>query len=70
MNKLFLLDPLTPRQAEALKYIALGLTSKEIGKKMNVTEKCIELYRGEIISKLGSKNGFHAVYNACKLGIL
>ncbi|PTQ89277.1 response regulator transcription factor [Agitococcus lubricus] len=43
---------LTQRQTEILKLVSLGLSSKEIAKKLNLSLKTIETHRSQIMNKL------------------
>jgi DNA-binding NarL/FixJ family response regulator len=44
---------LTVRERDVLRLIATGLTSKEIGKKLSISEKTVEAHRNNIKRKLG-----------------
>ena len=45
--------PLTEREAEVLKLVALGFTNKEVARKLNVGIKSVETYRVRGSEKLG-----------------
>ncbi len=63
-------ETLTPRQIEVLTLVAQGLTYKEIGTKLFLTEHTIKYHMGEIIERLQVKNRRQAVEYArgMKLG--
>jgi DNA-binding NarL/FixJ family response regulator len=46
------LDRLTPRQREVLQLVAEGHTTKEIAKKLDITVKTAEAYRGDLMKAL------------------
>ncbi len=45
--------PLTRRQREVLQLVAEGNTSKEIAKRLGLTGKTVEVYRAQIMDRLG-----------------
>jgi DNA-binding NarL/FixJ family response regulator len=45
--------PLSPRQTEFLKLIALGKSSQQIGRDLGITFKTVTSHRGAILSRLG-----------------
>lgn len=47
---------LTPRENEVLRALQDGLTSKEIGKKLFISEKTVETYRSNLFIKFNVKN--------------
>ena len=47
---------LTARELQILKFITLGSTNKEIGKKLNVSARTVESHRRNIIKKLRIKS--------------
>ena len=48
--------PLTERENEVIKYVAQGLTNKEIAEMLMVTHHTIKAHVASIIRKLGAKN--------------
>ncbi len=44
---------LSPRQTEVLQLIALGKSSKQIGRDLGITFKTVTSHRGAILSRLG-----------------
>lgn len=61
---------LSQTDMEVLRLISDGLSSSEVSKKVNLSEKSVEYHRSNIIKKLGSKNMTEAIRNAVKLGII
>lgn len=49
-------EALTPRQIEVLTLVAQGLTYKEVGEKLFLSERTIKYHMGEIISRLQLEN--------------
>ncbi|MCT4501797.1 helix-turn-helix transcriptional regulator, partial [Pseudomonas sivasensis] len=60
-TKPFRLDPskfaqLTPREAEVLEQISVGLSSKEVGRMLGISYRTVELHRARLLQKLGVRN--------------
>lgn len=47
---------LTRREREIISFIVDGLTSKEIAKKLNLSHRTVEAYRGKLLRKIGVGN--------------
>jgi DNA-binding NarL/FixJ family response regulator len=62
-------EPLTPREREVLRLVALGLSSKEIAEKLQVTRGTVDNYRAAIMDKLGVRHIPGLVKYAILLGI-
>jgi two-component system response regulator NreC len=45
--------PLSPRETEVLKLMALGYTNREIGEQLDLSVRTVETHRGHIQQKLG-----------------
>jgi len=60
-------EALTPRQVEVLTLIAEGLTYKEVGAKLFLTEHTIKYHMGEIIERLQLENRRQAVEYARRM---
>ena len=50
------LENLTTRELEIIKWLREGLSSKEIGEKLSITTKTVEVHRHNILKKLNLKN--------------
>lgn len=46
-------DPLTPRQREVLRLLALGKATKEVAYDLNLSAKTVETHRAQIMERLG-----------------
>lgn len=62
--------PLTLRDLEILRLIAEGLTNREIGERLCLSENTIKTYIQELYPKLGARSRIEAVMRATKAGIL
>jgi len=60
------LDELTPREREILESLAAGLSNKEIGEKLFLSEKTVKHYMTNILQKLQVRNRVEAVLLAQK----
>ncbi|MHC1729069.1 MAG: response regulator [Syntrophobacteraceae bacterium] len=60
-------EALTPRQMEVLSIVAQGLTYKEIGAKLFLTEHTIKYHMGQIIERLQLENRRQAVEYARRM---
>ena len=47
---------LTPRERQISAYIVNGLTCKEIGRKLGISHRTVEVHRGRLMKKLEAKN--------------
>lgn len=63
-------DNLTQREVEVLGLIALGHTSVEIARKLNVSPRTIETHRAHIHKKLGLGTRAELVRYALRRGLL
>ncbi len=61
---------LSPRQQEVLELMAEGMTNKEIGAQLGVTERTVKAYAQELYDKLDARNRAGAVAEAMKRGLL
>jgi Response regulator containing a CheY-like receiver domain and an HTH DNA-binding domain len=59
---------LTLREIEILRSIAEGLTTKEIAKKLYISEPTVSTHRRNVLEKLGIKNTMHLIRYAIKHG--
>lgn len=48
-----LIDTLTPREFEVLRFVLLGLLNKQIAAELETAEKTIKVHRGRVMQKLG-----------------
>ena len=61
---------LTPRELEVLILIAKGLTYKEVGAKLGLSERTIKYHMGEIIARLHLENRAQVIEYARRSGLV
>jgi DNA-binding NarL/FixJ family response regulator len=59
---------LSPRQVEVLTLVASGLTYKEVGARLHLTERTIKYHMGEIIRTLHMENRAQVIAYARRMG--
>jgi len=65
-----LLDPLTPREQEVLRWLAEGATNQEIAEHLVVSLTTVKKHVGNLFLKLAAENRTHAVARARELSLL
>ena len=65
-----IIEPLTPREEEVLVLLVEGLSNKEIGASLHLTEGTIKNYVSAIIAKLQANDRTHAVVTALRRGLV
>jgi DNA-binding NarL/FixJ family response regulator len=65
-----IIEPLTPREEEVLHLLVEGLSNKEIGARLHLTEGTIKNYVSNIIGKLQANDRTHAVVTALRRGLV
>jgi DNA-binding NarL/FixJ family response regulator len=63
-------EPLTPREEEVLRLLVEGLSNKEIGTRLHLTEGTVKNYVSAIIAKLQANDRTHAVVTALRRGLI
>jgi DNA-binding NarL/FixJ family response regulator len=63
-------DPLSPRESEVVKLIAEGLTSREIGALLSISDKTVERHRANVLDKLGLKDRVALTRYAIRRGLV
>jgi DNA-binding NarL/FixJ family response regulator len=63
-------DPLTTRESEIVKLIAEGLTSREIGELLVISEKTVDRHRANVLDKLGLKDRVALTRYAIRRGLV
>lgn len=61
---------LTPRNAEILRYVASGLTYKEIGNKLSLSHSAVKYHMGEITARLQLENKSQVIAFAGEMGLI
>jgi DNA-binding NarL/FixJ family response regulator len=62
--------PLSRRELEVLKLVALGLTYKEAGARLGLAERTIKYHMGEIIARLHLENRAQVIEYARRTGLV
>jgi DNA-binding NarL/FixJ family response regulator len=65
-----LLEPLTPREHEVLRMLALGLANKEIAARLNISEHTVKFHVAAILGKLGASSRTEAVALSIRHGLI
>jgi len=52
----YLIDKLTSRESEVLKYLITGMLNKQIASELNIAEQTVKIHRGNICKKFGVKS--------------
>ena len=60
---------LTPREIEVLSRVARGLTNKEIGRVLSLSEKTVKHHMTSIMQKLHARNRMQAVLIASDMNL-
>ncbi|MEJ2211969.1 MAG: response regulator transcription factor [Anaerolineae bacterium] len=64
------IEPLTPREEEVLSLLAEGLSNREIGARLHLTEGTVKNYVSAILAKLQANDRTHAVVTALRHGLI
>jgi FixJ family two-component response regulator len=64
-----LIDSLTPRELEILRFVITGKLNKQIASELNIAEHTVKLHRGRITEKLGVKSVPEMIYIAGRSNI-
>jgi DNA-binding NarL/FixJ family response regulator len=64
------IEPLTPREEEVLRLLTEGLSNREIGARLHLTEGTVKNYVSAIIAKLQANDRTHAVVTALRHGLV
>jgi DNA-binding NarL/FixJ family response regulator len=65
-----LLEPLTPREHEVLRMLALGLANKQIAARLNISEHTVKFHVAAILGKLGAASRTEAVALGIRHGLI
>jgi LuxR family maltose regulon positive regulatory protein len=65
-----LIEPLSERETEVLALIAQGLTNREVGERLYISQGTVKAHTSSIYGKLGVRNRTTAVVRARELGLL
>ncbi len=63
-------NPLTPREAEVVKLIAEGHSTKDIADQLTISPKTVERHRANILEKLGMRDRTELTRYAVRVGLV
>jgi two-component system, NarL family, response regulator LiaR len=63
-------DELTPREREVLRRLALGLSNREIGDALCISEETVKTHVGAVLGKLQVENRAQAIVQALRRGLV
>jgi NarL family two-component system response regulator LiaR len=63
-------EPLTPRETDVLRQLALGLSNREIAASLRIGEETVKSHVAGILARLQVENRSQAIVRAIKLGIV
>jgi DNA-binding NarL/FixJ family response regulator len=61
---------LSPRELETLRYLAIGLTNREIATRLGISVKTIDTHRGHVLKKLALRNNSDLTRFALEHGLV
>ena len=65
-----LAEPLTERESEILKLLAEGLSNREIGQRLSLTEGTVKNYVTGLLQKIGARDRTQAALRGRELGLI
>ena len=65
-----LIEPLSAREREVLRFLAQGLSNKEIGQRLNIAEGTVKNHMSQVLGKLGVLDRTQAALRARELGLM
>jgi len=63
-------DTLTPREQDVLRWVAEGLSNREIAETLNLSRKTVEIHRAKVMQKMRAETLSRLIQMAMVLGIL
>jgi DNA-binding NarL/FixJ family response regulator len=61
---------LTPRQIDVLKLVARGMSTKEVARQLNLSDKTVNVHRGQLMKQLGIHEVTGLVRYAVRTGLI
>lgn len=62
--------PITPRQTEVLKLLAMGLSAKEIASQLDISTRTVEAHKYRMMEALGFKTTAQLIHYTIKNGLV
>ncbi|WP_207844219.1 response regulator transcription factor [Williamsia soli] len=69
-SRVDLVDPLTPRECEVLRAIAIGMTNGEIAASFHLSTATVKTHVGRVLTKTGSRDRVQVVLFAFRTGMV
>ncbi|MEX0788875.1 MAG: response regulator transcription factor [Anaerolineales bacterium] len=63
-------EPLTERELEVLRQVALGLSNKEVAARLSISESTVKFHVNSILGKLGAQSRTEAAMLAARAGLI
>lgn len=63
-------EPLTERETEVLRLLALGLANKQIARQLGISEDTVKTHVSRLLAKLGAQSRTQAVLHAMRMGVV
>ena len=63
-------ETLTEREGEVMRLLAKGMTNKEIGRDLHISEDTVKTHVSRILAKLGAHSRTQAVLHAMRMGLV
>jgi DNA-binding NarL/FixJ family response regulator len=63
-------DPLTPREREIVRHVALGLRNAEVAKKLFISEDTVKTHLNNVFQKLGVRDRVQLTLYAIRFGLI
>jgi DNA-binding CsgD family transcriptional regulator len=65
-----LAEPLTSRELEVIRLVALGLSNKSVAARLGISDQTVKFHVASIYGKLGATNRTDAARRALRLGLI
>jgi DNA-binding NarL/FixJ family response regulator len=63
-------EPLTPREREVIRHVALGLRNAEVARKLLISEQTVKTHLNNVFQKLGIRDRVELTLYAARTGII
>ena len=63
-------QPLTARETDVLRALAMGLTNRQIGRRLHIGERTVKTHVSHLLAKLGMQSRTQAALHAVRIGLV